>query len=294
MDSNNVNRELPECLYHYTNIESLAHILKSQQIRFSRLDLVDDMTEGQSNDAVDWKKYFFISCWSNDPVESIPLWHMYTKEMSGVRLKLPTSMFKFHTINPDELPSGLSLVDKNIIPEDKKYSIKSLLPYDRLHGEDYFVMAPSFQESRWPCKINYTDDESLLNQELISYNSKDDKTTLTPYEIAKYKKECWAFQKEWRFRIYCHSAPPRELMKTMPKEKYSVLMLKDMKSFSKGVSQKYFFLDLDPNALKNLEVVLGPKADESQKVIVNSLIEKYCPNVKLIESCLTGQIRNHI
>ncbi|MDU0111472.1 hypothetical protein RT723_00250 [Psychrosphaera aquimarina] len=241
MDSNNVNRDLPEYLYHYTNIESLAHILKSQQIRFSRLDLVDDMTEGQSNDAVDWQKYFFISCWTDDPVESIPLWHMYTKEMSGVRLKLPTSMFKFHTINPDELPTGLSLVNKSIIPEGKNYSIKSLLPYDRLHGEDYLVMSPSFKEDLWPCKIDYTDNESLLNQELISYNSKNDKTILSPYEIAKYKKKVWGFQNEWRFRIYCLNAPPRELMQTMPEREYNELMENEMKSFWKGVSQEYFF-----------------------------------------------------
>ena len=33
-------------IYHYTNLESLALILKNKTIRFNRLDKVDDLEEG--------------------------------------------------------------------------------------------------------------------------------------------------------------------------------------------------------------------------------------------------------
>lgn len=35
-------------IYHYTNIEALALILKNQTIRFNRLDKVDDIEEGNA------------------------------------------------------------------------------------------------------------------------------------------------------------------------------------------------------------------------------------------------------
>ena len=35
-------------IYHYTNIETLALILKNKTIRFNRLDRVDDISEGES------------------------------------------------------------------------------------------------------------------------------------------------------------------------------------------------------------------------------------------------------
>lgn len=35
-------------IYHYTNIETLALVLKNKTIRFNRLDRVDDLEEGQT------------------------------------------------------------------------------------------------------------------------------------------------------------------------------------------------------------------------------------------------------
>ena len=35
-------------IHHYTNLESLAMILKNRTIRFNRLDKVDDLEEGNA------------------------------------------------------------------------------------------------------------------------------------------------------------------------------------------------------------------------------------------------------
>lgn len=35
-------------IYHYTNIDTLALILKNRTIRFNRLDNVDDLEEGKA------------------------------------------------------------------------------------------------------------------------------------------------------------------------------------------------------------------------------------------------------
>ena len=47
-------------LYHYTSIENLALILKSQNIRFTRLDCVDDMEESVMYDQISFGKYTFV------------------------------------------------------------------------------------------------------------------------------------------------------------------------------------------------------------------------------------------
>lgn len=39
-----------EYLYHYTNIETLALILRNQTIRFNSLDKMDDLQEQQTAD----------------------------------------------------------------------------------------------------------------------------------------------------------------------------------------------------------------------------------------------------
>lgn len=84
---------MPEYLYHYTSIESLVYI-KNRTIRFKSLINVDDMEEVLTRDLGAFGKYFYVSCWSSDDEESIPLWSMYSEGMKGVRIKLPIFPFK--------------------------------------------------------------------------------------------------------------------------------------------------------------------------------------------------------
>ena len=60
-------------IHHYTNIESLALILKSKKIRFNRLDRMDDLEEGRVEaQGIPVAKYTYVSCWTEDEEESIP------------------------------------------------------------------------------------------------------------------------------------------------------------------------------------------------------------------------------
>lgn len=281
----------PDYLYHYTSIEGLAHILHSRQIRFSRLDLLDDLTEGQSKDHVDWRKYFFVSCWTADAEESIPLWSMYTPSMKGVRIKLPTDMFKKYPLDTSKVPSFIQLADTSSAPPRADIKIMSYLPYDKLHGEDYFVMAPCFAEKLWPFPVEYTENEDILNQNLITYDPEKGQSIIRSFEVAKYKKRVWAFQNEWRFRIYCHNAAPRSMKDKMTTQAYFELMLKELASLEKGVSQEYFFMELNDDVFDDMNIVLGPKVNASHEIIVESLIKSHCPKANLAKSRLTGLIR---
>lgn len=281
----------PEFLFHYTSIEGLAHILSSQKIRFSRLDFLDDMEEGGSKDLIDWRKYFFVSCWTSTSEESIPLWSMYTKNMTGVRIKIRTDMFRKYLIDGESIPKFIKIADDSTAPPDAKITIQSYMPYEEIHGEDYFVVPPSWREEFWPFPVEYTNDEEKLNQQLIHYDSETNISTVSAFEIAKYKREVWRFQDEWRFRLQCYNAAPRSLHGKIEEEEYIALMHRALSTLDGNVSRKYFYLELNNEAFEGIEILLGPKVDIAHKIMVKALIDSYCPTAVLSSSNLTGRIR---
>lgn len=83
---NNINRT--DYLYHYTSLDTLALILKNHTIRLRPLHTMDDKQEERSSDMKNIGKHFFISSWTSDAEESIPMWNLYTPLSSGVRIGL--------------------------------------------------------------------------------------------------------------------------------------------------------------------------------------------------------------
>ena len=81
-------------LYHYTSIETLALILKNNTLCFNNLLNVDDSEEAETFDMGKFGRFVYVSCWTSDEQESIPLWNLYTPDMHGVRIRLPRYPFK--------------------------------------------------------------------------------------------------------------------------------------------------------------------------------------------------------
>ena len=76
-------------IHHYTNLEALAMILSTRKLKFSRLDCVDDLEEGEiESDGLRLGKYVYVSCWTENEEESIPLWKMYGGYGVGVRISI--------------------------------------------------------------------------------------------------------------------------------------------------------------------------------------------------------------
>ena len=88
-------------LYHYTSLATFALILTTKSIKFNRLDLVDDPDEslfGYGDSDMKLNSSSFVSCWTEDKVENIALWKMYT-DLKGVRIGLDKDMFVVYKIN---------------------------------------------------------------------------------------------------------------------------------------------------------------------------------------------------
>src|SRR5699024_6492802 len=105
--------------YHYTSIETLALILKSKKLRFTRLDLLDDRKE--INGIPPLKHVgVYVSCWTEKREESLAQWSLYTN-MKGIRLEMEKEFYYIHELGDDNyrLHSPISpdnfVVDGNMV-----------------------------------------------------------------------------------------------------------------------------------------------------------------------------------
>lgn len=155
---------IPDTLYHYTTIETLALILKSRKIRFNSINSLDDLTESHSNDLGNIGNVALVSCWTDFSKESIALWNLYSKNGKGCRIEMPCDLFsekiRKHSDKYSSIDSELSLL----------YPVNNLF------------------------KVDYKSSMELNNIR------KEDKFDFS--NVGKVKSDHWEFQREWRFILY--------------------------------------------------------------------------------------------
>jgi hypothetical protein len=236
-------------IHHYTSVETLACILETKKLRLNNLNDVNDLEEGQTKDFGRIGQHFFVSCWTLEPEESIPLWQLYAG-LNGVRLTLP------HTFAGKPNPKAFQ----------KKINI----------NDSYFLM------DLWDDKIKYTEDEALIypkvlnNGEIFNGFSK----------IGRYKRKAWKFEKEWRImRLgikimddYNRTKEQQQLLQ-IDKEGYILGIYKDN-------PYKFHDIKIFEDQFKKMEILLGPIIGYGNEIIVKDLIEKYNPSATIERSHL--------
>lgn len=275
-------------LYHYTSLDTLALILKNRTLCFNNLLNVDDMEEAQSEDMGEFGKFVYVSCWTADSEESIPLWNLYTPDMHGVRIRLPEYPFETHHYKKGDFffeEDVDTYIDFADMIAENKYSIASTNPvlvkvkYD---NEKARLFPRVRMESYTGALQDFLEAKSLEELE-----RKNIDVTYSFKEIGYYKRENWSFQEEWRYKI---SIAPMGLQESNPptleKQQECFRRLED-RAVEPPVQR--LFLKIDENALKELEVVFGPKMTDAEKIMAVALFEKYAPECKYKDSCL--QIR---
>lgn len=273
--------KLPKYLYHYTSINTLAYILQNKQILFNSLINVDDLEEQITLDKDIWAKYCFVSCWSANSRESIPMWEMYSSGMQGVRIRLPSDLFLPYSISYSDFAHALNMplrADANSeeIVNDNEF-MKSVVP-----PELYFSKECSFIGSNKliPQKIEYTDNISLLFPTVKVEN--ENQVNLFWGLIGKYKRKCWSFQKEWRFILTANpfsikNIPGYALLETLGVPQFSDALKNTIMSCP-DLSFSRIKLKIDETKLVNIKIVLGPKTSLADQIIVEALCEKYIKN----------------
>lgn len=263
-------------LYHYTNVGVLALILKNRSIRFNSLDRMDDLQEQMTADVKNIGQFCYISAWTDDKEESIPMWNMYASLKSGVRISLKRNPFKVYENHPDELMRETGMP----VQGDTGAGLKSIIPIADMFNKKFMSIQAMSMELLH--KVEYTNDPDKLYPKLVSTDDKN--TSVKMGELGKYKNLHWSFQREWR---YIMLAFPLNL-KQDPE-----LSMKEFQMFVYDVVQgtakqpfPYYDFVIDDEAFREMTITLSPCLSEGNRVIVHDLVEKYNPTARIIESTL--------
>ncbi len=279
---------MSDVIHHYTDINTLALILKNRSIRFNRLDRVDDITEGQTFTTLKLEKFFFVNCWTYDHQERLPQWNMYTRDMAGVHITLPLRMFDF---KPLKVPEKYY----NIIQEG---SIISPIPFEHIFGKNYFIPPIFLNKEHFGRKVVYTHDYIKRKNDAIKVEVSPGgelKANISdPTGIASLKSPDWEFQKEYRYVLFIVPSLP---MSNDPNffEKFSNEIPNIVATSlyqGKGPDLTFFDVDISQSVMNQIEITAGPLCHEGDYIILEALLAKYAPNGSLRKSKFTGTIRS--
>ncbi len=289
-------------IYHYTTIETLELILKNKNIRFNRLDQVDDPDEyihGSGPKDTKLGQYTFVSCWTKQMKENADLWKRYT-DNRGVRIGLPEELFETYQYGD---------------------GFKSFFKKPMDFGYDY--MATPFNNPAKLYDVVYLDEqEAKIKGLLIPVGGSG--ALIETEQIGIYKKTEWNIQEESRFKInVCPFDPSRlrpdfsgfveaitdtlSLVRDKKIEESKALEFFISKVINKGIlnnflcdmasqigpsignqyelKEKSIYLPLKDGVLDNIEVMMGPQTTKKDIDRVEELL-KGIPNHKIVFSQL--------
>ncbi len=227
-------------IYHYTTLDALESILSNKTIRLKSLSEMDDMLEGGSIDFGDLSKFYYVSSWSLDEKENIPLWYMYTNELKGVRIEADEDFLSI-----DEDRNGRVM---NITNEDT-------FAYPIISGKDSsFLISVKYQDYYEPCITSL--------RGYIDTNKFND--------IGRVKTTSWEFQKEIRFRLYGINKKNMVTFGDNDFERFSNSMLNNRPNDTKYIDVKF-----DIEKFNNANFMLGPAAENEDFDRLNSLIKRF-------------------
>lgn len=269
-------------LYHYTSVDSLALILKNKTIRLNPLDKMDDLQEQKTADVENLGKFVFVSSWTDDPTESIPMWKLYTNSTAGVRIKLRENPFAWHgTLAKDvAAKTGMQLTPDS----DPEGKLPTFLDLSEMMAKGY--MSAQAYNGKILEKVQYTDDLSKLEPTVVKID--DGKVHLNIGSLGRYKNKHWEFQNEWRY-IMTFMSMNFKVGVEMMSQMFSMSVTK-MTQGKEPPPFRYYDLDIDPKCFEEMEITCSPQMTYGNRVILETLVEKYNPSAKIVESELLGKI----
>lgn len=275
MDSStHLGNAIPEYLYHYTTVDTLAMILKTKKIRLNPLNTMDDLTEGKTHDLVSVGNYIFVSSWTKDSEESIPMWNMYAGIKNGVRIKMRSNPFKNSAIADQFFkgidmfnPVGSYMLGNDYLPielKTKGYIQTDISTSGLLRKVEYF------EGDRTPSIISYEGDKAVFNFNLVG----------------SCKSDVWAFQQEWRY-VYT-VLPIENFLKNGASDIVKALMR--FRDPEDRPNIRFFDFEISDQAFRGMEVIASPEISAGNREILRLLKKEHNGEMQIIDSKLTSKI----
>lgn len=277
-------------IHHYTNIDTLALILKNQTLRFNRLDKVDDPEESNFySQGVNLGPYTFVSCWTESREESIPMWKMYTSGCWGVRITVPRDNL-FQTYNYDGFKhNGLTSVSMG-------GTFLSLFPPEVQFQQDKYMppfLTTDYDACNFYRKVQYVDNVQILSKDVIQISELDERgrgsISIAYPKVGIYKHKRWAFQEESRFVLNMLPGNPTSKFNTPDFDREQTNFIQSL-LHNKDLGFTHYDMHLNPVILDHLIITLSPLTTDSQRTIVKALCYKYASKAIINESVLSGKL----
>jgi hypothetical protein len=243
---------------------------------------MDDPEEAKSFDIYDVGQFCYISAWTIDNEESIPMWREYATTTRGVRIKLLKDPFKTYNIDPFLTALSKSVKTSHVFSDTSKV----LFSGDDLKNLKFFT--PQFMSESILTKVEYTNDYNKIYPTMILNDL--GKNDIKYDSIGKFKNYYWRYQSEYRYLFYAYP-----ITFDYNAEQFNY----DSVSFWKKLIAKepvkkpfpYYDMKISDVAFDNMEITYSPIMSEGSKTIVKLLVEKYNPKAELCESSLFNKLR---
>ena len=270
MNINNKGFTLPDYLYHYTSISSFALILKNRTICFNSLANMDDPDEEiglEFGRKTNVGKHLYVSCWTDEEKESIPMWNQYAGGMHGVRICLPRMPFKAFAYEKGEYGASFNTVMHIDIAkyyhEDKTYFPSDVVIIPVEYTEDVDKLYPTYKGMVPTGNIIKTEDGHYTAEKSLSYQLA---------KFGKHKRTAWAFQKEWRYLIYTVPYGMKSYKTDDKDQDEEISRRLDDNTYTPEYER--LFLDISDDAFRQMKVLLGPKMNPGEKIMVDALLKQ--------------------
>jgi len=236
-------------IYHYTSFETFKKIIESGTIRFNCLKNMDDMTEGILWDTQNQSAYNFVSCWTKNSKENIPLWQMYAPDAFSIRIGIVTDF-----IEPDYFDDCFLLNHTN----RQAYVFVN----HRGEGRGFeFLSEVKYCEISKMCMTKNL--RSIINPDYAKY-----------YGLVK--SESWAFQEEVRFHV---SAVLKKSLRPRKKESLFILCFESIIN-NDYTDIEYIDIKYNKEKMLNVDIMLGPQTTKEHKSELLIYLKKYLPKFR--------------
>lgn len=268
---------IPQYLYHYTSVETLALILQNRTIRFNSLDRMDDLQEKETKDIKNIGQFIYVSAWTSEEKESIPMWNMYSSLDAGVRIRLKTNPFFVYKNTAQELQRVLKT---RIEDNTQGNPLRSYIALSEMFQKGFFSVQALGGVILH--EVEYTQDESKLYPSILDI--KGDQFSVDLGEMGKYKNTHWDFQKEWRYILQILPLNLNQNVELLGQSFQTIA-----NRIRLGIEKQpfpYYDMRLDEDAYMSMEITASPRLSLGNRVILETLIARYNPRALLHGSSL--------
>lgn len=249
---------------------------------------MDDLQEQMSQDKQNFGKFTFVSSWTNDETESIPMWRMYTPKQRGVRIKLPVNPF----VEYQALAKDVEKIFQIKFDGDKNTPVpfKTIVPLEKMFSGDFLIA--NYSIDKILSKVEYVDDEQLLNPTLVEQN-RDGSINVSLGDLGKYKNKYWEFQQEWRYKLMFYPASVKRMVGEHFKGQNIEIatLIQNIMNGQAALPFNSFDLEIRNECFEDMTVMLAPDISESSKIFVELLVKEYNPKCQIEQSILTNLIQ---